>query len=205
MLPDLQFFPQHCFKTSIIYHERSSLYRLKLTEHCSPERLYRRRHNQLSPVDIDLEKHGLIAEVMDYFLRRLNQTDIEVNADGNILKDGSGRHHRLCRDCGQNGSAASFIAPRRNWFHNNAATYKQSDDSLLISSTREFRGRTLGGGSVAILSGSWATMKHSYQFPSLQQFALGLDIDTLPPIGEVRSRSRKMTTCYSLITAKALE
>ena len=70
-----------------------------------------------------------------------------------------------------------------DWFHNNAVTYKRSDDSLLVSSRENFV-IALDHGSSAIKWILGDMTKFWFQFPSLQQFALTLDVNTLPPIGE---------------------
>ena len=132
--------------------------------------------------NIDPGKRGLITEVDTP--TQVESTNLEVDVEGNILKT-----WRLADIIGAAMTAGGddptqFIAPAPgDWFHNNAVTYKRSDDSLLVSSRENFViALDHGSGAIKWILGD--TTKHWYQFPSLQQFALALDANTLPPIGE---------------------
>lgn len=70
-----------------------------------------------------------------------------------------------------------------DWFHMNAATYRKSDNTLIVSSRENF--------VIAVDYDSqqikWILgdpTKQWHQFASLQQFALTLDPNSLPPIGQ---------------------
>jgi arylsulfate sulfotransferase len=71
----------------------------------------------------------------------------------------------------------------QDWFHNNAATYRKSDNTLVVSSRENF-----------VIAVDYDTQqikwilgdptKKWHQFASLRQFALSVDPSSLPPIGQ---------------------
>src|SRR5262249_51818115 len=71
----------------------------------------------------------------------------------------------------------------QDWFHNNAATYRKSNNTLIASSRENF-----------VIAVDYDTQqikwilgdptKQWYQFLSLRQYALTLGPNSLPPIGE---------------------
>lgn len=77
-----------------------------------------------------------------------------------------------------------FVSPAPvDWFHNNSATYRPSDDSIIISSRENFViALDYDTQQIKWILGDSA--KHWFQFPSLRAFALSLGPDTLAPIGE---------------------
>ncbi len=75
-----------------------------------------------------------------------------------------------------------FPAPT-DWFHNNATTYRPSDDSFIVSSRENFV-IAVDYDTQAIKWILGDKTKHWFQFPSLATFALNLGPDTLAPIGE---------------------
>ena len=78
---------------------------------------------------------------------------------------------------------ADFILPGPDWFHNNAAAYRPSDDSLVVSSRENFV-ITLDYDTQAVKWILGDPTKHWPDFSSLRAFALNLGADTLPPIGQ---------------------
>ncbi len=78
---------------------------------------------------------------------------------------------------------SSFVIPAVDWFHNNAATYRPSDDSLVVSSRENFV-ITVDYDTQAIKWILGDPTKQWFLFPSLRAFALTLGPDTLPPIGQ---------------------
>ncbi len=78
---------------------------------------------------------------------------------------------------------ADFILPGQDWFHNNAAAYRPSDDSLVVSSRENFV-ITLDYDTQAVKWILGDPTKHWHDFSSLRAFALTLGTDTLPPIGQ---------------------
>jgi arylsulfate sulfotransferase len=71
----------------------------------------------------------------------------------------------------------------QDWFHNNSATYRKSDNTLIVSSRENF-----------VIAVDYDTQqikwilgdptKHWFEFPSLRHYALTLDSNSLPPIGQ---------------------
>ncbi len=83
---------------------------------------------------------------------------------------------------GDDPSGFVFASPT-DWFHNNATTYRPSDDSFIVSSRENFV-IALDYDTQAIKWILGATDKHWYQYRSLRKFALKLGPDTLAPVGE---------------------
>jgi arylsulfate sulfotransferase len=75
------------------------------------------------------------------------------------------------------------VPPPHDWFHSNAATYRASDDTLIVSSRENFViALDYETGAIKWILGD--TTKQWYQsFQSLRQYALTLGPNTLPPIG----------------------
>jgi len=131
--------------------------------------------------NLDLGKRGIIADVDT--TNQFESINLEVDSFGNILKRWD--LVQIISDAMTAGGddPTQFVDAPGDWFHNNATTYKRSDDSLLVSSRENFV-IALDHGSGAI---NWILgdkTKQWFQFPSLQQFALSLDGDSLPPIGQ---------------------
>lgn len=76
-----------------------------------------------------------------------------------------------------------FIRAPDDWFHNNACTYRKSDDSLIVSSRENFV-ICVDYETSAIKWILGDPTKAWYQYPSLRKFALTLGRDTYPPIGQ---------------------
>src|ERR1044072_1949245 len=71
----------------------------------------------------------------------------------------------------------------QDWFHMNAATYRRSDNTLVVSSRENFViAVDYDTQQIKWILGD--TNKHWHQFPSLAQYALILDANSLPPIGQ---------------------
>lgn len=79
---------------------------------------------------------------------------------------------------------SQFVQPAPNdWFHNNSATYRASDDSLIVSSRENFViALDYSTGAIKWILGD--PTKQWYQFPSLRKYALTLGTNSLPPIGQ---------------------
>ena len=77
-----------------------------------------------------------------------------------------------------------FVKPAPDdWFHNNAVTYRASDNTLIVSSRENFV-IALDYDTKAIKWILGDTSKTWYQFPSLRQYALALGPKTKAPIGQ---------------------
>lgn len=70
-----------------------------------------------------------------------------------------------------------------DWTHNNAVAYRQSDNSIIISSRENFV-ICIDYDTSAIKWILGDPAKQWYQYPSLRKFALALTPGTLPPIGQ---------------------
>jgi hypothetical protein len=83
----------------------------------------------------------------------------------------------------QGDDAGAFVRPTVDWFHNNAATYDPSDDSLIVSSRENFVIKIdyATGAPIWILGDP---TKYWYTFPSLRAKALTLVDGGLYPIGQ---------------------
>ena len=132
--------------------------------------------------NIDFGKRGIIADLDT--TTQIGATNMEVDGLGNILKtwDMAAIITNVMIAGGDNPSQFVMSTPN-DWFHNNSVTYKRSDDSVLISSRENFI-IALDYATDAIKWIFGDTTKQWHQFPSLAQYTLSLDVDTLAPIGE---------------------
>lgn len=109
---------------------------------------------------------------------------MEIDTAGNVLK--TWNLAQIISDAMTAGGddPTQFVQPAPNdWFHNNAATYRASDDSLIVSSRENFViGLDYSTGAIKWILGDPA--KQWYQFPSLRKYALTLGTNSLPPIGQ---------------------
>ncbi|MEY2545828.1 MAG: arylsulfate sulfotransferase [Verrucomicrobiota bacterium] len=132
--------------------------------------------------NIDYGKRGIILEA-----DTSSQTEsflIEVDAAGNVLKTWD-LAAIISDEMTRGGDdPTQFVKPRPiDWFHNNAVTYKSSDDSLIVSSRENFViALDYESGAIKWILGD--PTKRWYQFPSLRKYALALVGSTLPPIGQ---------------------
>lgn len=70
-----------------------------------------------------------------------------------------------------------------DWFHNNANTYRKSDDTIIVSSRENFViALDYETGAIRWILGD--PTKKWYQFASLRKYALTLTVGSLPPIGQ---------------------
>ena len=132
--------------------------------------------------NIDRGKKGLILEVdtTDY----VESVDIEVDAAGNVLKiwNLADIISAAMIEGGDDPSQFVYPAPT-DWFHNNATTYDRASDSLIVSSRENFViALDYETGAIKWILGD--PTKKWHQFPSLVKYALDVDLNTLPPIGE---------------------
>jgi hypothetical protein len=132
--------------------------------------------------NIDPGKRGIIlqqntsAQVESFFL--------EVDAAGHVLQSWDLAAIVSSAMIAGGDDPTQFVFPSPgDWFHSNSATYRKSDDSLVISSRENF-----------VISLDYATAeikwilgdstKRWHQFASLTAFALDLGLNSLPPIGQ---------------------
>jgi arylsulfate sulfotransferase len=132
--------------------------------------------------NIDPGREGMILDVDT--VDQNESVNIEVDAAGNVLR--TWNHADIISAAmiagGDDPSLFVFHTPT-DWFHNNACTYRSSDDSLIVSSRENFViALDYDSGNIKWILGD--PTKHWYEFPSLRAFALTLTPGTLPPIGE---------------------
>ncbi|HXX41182.1 MAG TPA: aryl-sulfate sulfotransferase [Chthoniobacterales bacterium] len=108
----------------------------------------------------------------------------EIDTSGNILN--TWNLAQIISDAMTAGGddPSQFVHPAPNdWFHNNAASYRASDDSLIVSSRENFViALDYSTGAIKWILGD--PTKQWYQFPSLRRYALTLGTNSLPPIGQ---------------------
>ena len=131
--------------------------------------------------NIDPGKHGLLLEVD-------TSTDIE-SVILEVGKSGSVQHKwnmaniisATMRAGGDDPSA--FVRRGQDWFHNNAATYRASDDTLIVSSRENFViGLDYASGAIKWILGDKS--KAWFQYPSLSRYALTVPTGGVAPIGQ---------------------
>lgn len=131
----------------------------------------------------DFGKRGIIFEIDTPSLQE--SVDIEIDGLGNLLKTWNlADIISAAMIAGGDGDrVGEFVDTSTDWFHNNSVTYKSSDDSLLVSSRENFVvALDYDSGTIKWILGD--TSKQWGLYPSLTNYALNLDANTLPPIGE---------------------
>ena len=132
----------------------------------------------------DYGKSGIIIDVNTQ--QWTECVNIEVDGAGNVL------HSWNLADIiaaamtagGDVASVANFVKSQPNdWFHNNAATYRPSDNSMIMSSRENFViCIDYSTGAIKWILGD--PTKQWHQYPSLSQYALTPLGTTVPPIGQ---------------------
>jgi arylsulfate sulfotransferase len=130
----------------------------------------------------DPGKEGMLIEVDT--TAQTESVILEVDGCGNVLKRWDLANIISAAMVAGGDDPTQFVHPSPNdWFHNNAATYRKSDDSLVVSSRENFviclDYETSG---IKWILGD--PTKKWFQFPSLRQHALTLGPNTRPPIGQ---------------------
>jgi arylsulfate sulfotransferase len=135
--------------------------------------------------NIDYGKYGLILDASTAtYMRSMN---IEVDKEGNVIKtwDLAAIISAAMQAGGDDPAQFVWTSPQspNDWFHNNATTYRPSDDSIIISSRENFViCLDYNSGAIKWILGDPA--KRWYQFPSLRKYALTLAPGSLPPVGQ---------------------
>ena len=140
--------------------------------------------------NIDYGKYGLIFDVDTKSF--VESVHFEVDAAGRILKKWNLAD--IVRDAMIAGGddPTNFVRRAKgrydvnaheDWTHNNAVTYRKSDDSIIISSRENFViCLDYDTGAIKWILGD--TTKEWYQYPSLRAYALELAPGTIPPVGQ---------------------
>ncbi len=132
--------------------------------------------------NIDTGKRGMLLDVDT--AAQTEAVNMELDGLGNILKTWNLADIITAAMTAGGDNASLFVKPApTDWFHNNATTYKRSDDSLLVSSRENFV-IALDYETAAIKWILGDPTKQWHQFPSLVAFALTAGANTLYPIGE---------------------
>ena len=109
---------------------------------------------------------------------------LEVDTTGNILKSWNLAEIISAAMTAGGDDPTQFVArDGRDWFHNNANTYRASDDTIIVSSRENFViALDYATGAIKWILGD--VTKKWHQFASLRQYALTLTVGSLPPIGQ---------------------
>ncbi len=130
--------------------------------------------------NIDAGKNGLILEVNT--ATDIESTLLEVDKDGRLLKRWNMADIISATMLAGGDDPNGFVLRDQDWFHNNAATYRASDDTLIVSSRENFViALDYETGAIKWILGD--PTKAWYQYASLRAFALTVT-SGVPPIGQ---------------------
>ena len=132
--------------------------------------------------NIDPGREGMILDVDT--VDQTESVNLEVDAAGNVLRTWKLADIISAAMIAGGDDPTQFVHPApTDWFHNNATTYRSSDNSLIVSSRENFViALDYDSGNIKWILGD--PTKHWHEFSSLRAFALTLAPGTLPPIGE---------------------
>jgi hypothetical protein len=132
--------------------------------------------------NIDPGREGMILDVDT--VDQTESVNLEVDAAGNVLRTWKLADIIRAAMIAGGDDPSLFVFPRgSDWFHNNACTYRSSDNSLIVSSRENFViAVDYDSGNIKWILGD--PTKHWFEFQSLRAFSLTLGPNTLPPIGQ---------------------
>jgi len=132
--------------------------------------------------NIDPGREGMILDVDT--VDQTESVNLEVDAAGNVLRTWKLADIISAAMIAGGDDPSLFVFPAPNdWFHNNACTYRSSDNSLIVSSRENFViALDYDSGNIKWILGD--PTKHWFEFQSLRSFSLTLGPNTLPPIGQ---------------------
>ena len=119
--------------------------------------------------NIDPGKFGLLLEVDTN--TDVESVILEVGKNGGVPKRWN--MYQIIANAMRAGGddPSAFVRRGQDWFHNNAVTYRASDDSLIVSSRENFViALDYQSGAIKWILGD--STKAWYQYPSLRQYAL---------------------------------
>jgi arylsulfate sulfotransferase len=129
----------------------------------------------------DPGKNGILVEVDT--TQGPEATIIEIDLSGSVLKVWRLADIISAAMISGGDDPSAFVRVADDWFHNNSATYRKLDDSLLVSSRENFvMALDYETGAIKWILGD--PTKAWFQYPSLRKYALTLGGATLPPIGQ---------------------
>ncbi|MEO7725034.1 MAG: aryl-sulfate sulfotransferase [Chthoniobacterales bacterium] len=132
--------------------------------------------------NVDRGKFGLLFEVNSK--EYLESIIMEIDTAGTLLKTWNMADiiSAAMTAGGDDPNQFVFTSPG-DWFHLNAVTYDRADDSLIVSSREDFLiCIDYATGAIKWILGD--PEKKWHEFASLQQYALTLAPDSLPPVGQ---------------------
>ena len=131
--------------------------------------------------NIDPGKFGLLLEVDTN--TDLESVILEVGKKGGIRKRWD--MYKIIADAmrAAGDDPSGFVRRGEDWFHNNAVTYRASDDSLIVSSRENFViALDYQSGAIKWILGD--STKAWYGYPSLRHYALTVPAGGVAPIGQ---------------------
>lgn len=129
----------------------------------------------------DPGKYGILVEVDTTV--GVESTIIEIDTAGTVLRTWRLADIVSAAMIAGGDDPSAFVRAADDWFHNNAATYRKLDDTLLVSSRENFViALDYESGAIKWILGD--PTKAWYQYPSLRKYALTLEGTGLPPIGQ---------------------
>lgn len=174
--------PAAFFQNSIFLAHGTSFYRMELDGTFVVVRDFSSAGVSNFHHNIDFGKRGLVLDIDTP--AQVEAVNIEVDVLGNILKTWNLADIVSAAMSAGGDTPSQFVQSSPNdWFHNNATTYRKSDDSILMSSRENFViALDYASGAIKWILGD--TTKKWGQFQSLRNFALSLGPNTLAPIGQ---------------------
>lgn len=131
--------------------------------------------------NIEYGRDGLLAEIDT--AQDAGSTVVEFDPFTGIQKEWNLAGILSALMAGQGEDPGAFVRPGADWFHSNSATYRPSDNSLIVSSRENFLvALDYDSGEVRWILGDPA--KYWYTFPSLRGKALTLEGAGGYPIGQ---------------------
>jgi arylsulfate sulfotransferase len=170
------------FDNAVFYAYGAQLYRINLDGVVTLVADY----NSIGVIDfhhnMDRGKTGILLEADT--ANQVESTIMEVDYSGNVIKTWHLDQIISAAMLAGGDDPGLFVYPSPNdWFHNNAVAYNRADDSLIVSSRENFLiCIDYETGAIKWILGDPTKLWHL--FPSLNQYALTLPADSLPPIGQ---------------------
>ena len=131
--------------------------------------------------NFDFGRDGILAGVNTAY--DVESVIVEFDASGNLLHSWNMADIISAAMIAGGDDPSQFITREADWFHNNAATYRASDNTLVVSSRENFViALDYDTGTIKWILGD--PTKHWYEFPSLRKYALAPTPGTHLPIGQ---------------------
>lgn len=131
--------------------------------------------------NFDFGRDGLVAGVNTSY--DLESVVIEIDAAGTILHSWNLADIIGAAMVAGGDDPSQFINRTIDWFHQNSAAYRASDNTLLVSGREDFViALDYDTGAIKWIFGD--PTKHWYEFPSLRRYALTYPPGTHEPIGQ---------------------